>query len=142
MTAKSAVRKPRKAPSAAELKRQLATERKKADAANGDLSDIKAMLKLSMDNQANLERRVEELARAPTAKQILEQHDKAERVINNVLGEAVDSDGYPSPPEQQLPSYLQAIKRQVERHARNYPAMRTGDRDQVDTTNHAIGQCA
>lgn len=139
MTAKSTVRKPRKTPSAAELKRQVAAERSKSDSANDSIAQLTALVKQSLDGQAKLQQEIADLRRLPTKDQLLATHDKGERVINSVLQEDDDESGYPEKPEDTLPPHLQRIAQKIS-SAKNHPATRLGDGQELDTTNHEIGQ--
>lgn len=130
MTAKSAVRKSTKpkAPSAAQLKQQLAQERAKNDEMLQTLNRFDERMK-SMAAQ------LEEAKRPRTSEEILSQHNRSEAMTRNVLGEVDDAKDYPEPPADDIPAHLKAAKRAL---SRNAGVSRT--HVEIDTDNETIGQ--
>jgi len=134
MTAKKPMK--RKAPSTAELKRQIAHERSQSDNSAAQMGELTELVKKALEGQAILANQVEELSRTPTREQMLKQHDQSERVVNDVLRFDVGEEGFPElPPDaDELPHHLKKIKEQL---ARNRPIERF---DSLDAGQEDIGQ--
>jgi hypothetical protein len=139
-------RKPKaKAPSSAELKRQISSEKAKNDNLSSQIGELTSLVKASIEGQADLRKEVE-LLKMPTPERILSQHNKSERVISTVLGEA-DDEPFPDVPEEMklLPAHLRKIRDEFSRQgvsldAKNNPVTKIGDGQEVDSTDHKTGQ--
>lgn len=130
MTAKSTARKAR-GPSPAELKRQAAAEKAKADQALAAVRELTGIV-------SGLAKKIDELSQTPTEAIARAQHDRNAAVINHVLQEAEDTTGRPEKHETHLPDHLVKALRAFEaRSAKNNPV---SIRDGVETDDQAIGQ--
>lgn len=126
-------------------KRAASTGKSKAAANAGKqaldkVSQIEGQLGTFAKVLENLDKKVDQLASgAPTKAQILAQHDKNERVINQVLKEEENND-FPPKPEDNLPAHLRELKPgggDASKMARNNPVE---IRETTHTEELPIGQ--
>ena len=131
----------RKAPSAAEMKRQVAAQKARADNAVDAMDELKEMVRQSVQATNLLQTELEEVKkRTESSAETLASHDRSGQVISRVLGAEGDNEDYPDKPEDTLPSHLQKAENTFSRrmNAANNPVTRT--HDPVETGEEAIGQ--